>query len=89
MDKYLNEGELTEAEIITAACASARCVSRSSRVLRFGVQEQGRAGHARRRDPLLPSPADRPPVKGIDETRRKTPAWPTTRRRSRRWRSRS
>jgi elongation factor G len=38
---------------------------------------------------LLPSPADRPPVKGIDETRRKTLAWPTTRRRSRRWRSRS
>ena len=35
--------------------------------MRLGVQEQGRAGDARRGHRLLPAPVDRPPVKGIDE----------------------
>ena len=49
MDKYLNEGELTEAEIIDGLRdAHAEGRDRAG-VLRLGVQEQGRAGHARRR----------------------------------------
>jgi peptide subunit release factor RF-3 len=89
MDKYLNEGELTEARS-SPACASAPCASRSCPCSRFGVQEQGRAGHARRRDPAA-AVAGRPPAgaRASTKTTRKTLAWPTTRRRSRRWRSRS
>ena len=49
MDKYLNEGELTEAEIV--AWPARRAPLRVEIVPVFcgiGVQEQGRAGHARR-----------------------------------------
>ena len=41
MNKYLEGGELSEAEIMRGSAGHA---ARSSRALRFGVQEQGRAG---------------------------------------------
>jgi len=49
MNKYLEEGELSEEEIKQAAPAYHRFGNRSDDV-RHRLQEQGRAGHAGRRD---------------------------------------
>ena len=47
MEKYLEDGELTEDEI-TQACAAHAGERDRADAVRLGVQEQGRAGHARR-----------------------------------------
>jgi elongation factor G len=55
MDKYLNEGELTEAEIIVPVFCGSAFKNKGVQAMLDGVIN------------LLPSPADRPPVQGIDE----------------------
>ena len=59
MNKYLEGGDLTEAEIIKRACATRTIACEIQPMLcGTGVQEQGRAAHARRRD-RLPAVAGR------------------------------
>jgi elongation factor G len=66
MNKYL-ESAICRRPRSSPAFARARLLRHHSDVLRNRLQEQGRAGHARRGDPFLPAPSDRPPVKGMDE----------------------
>ena len=90
MNKYLEEGELTEAEIklglrtrtiageiVPMLCGSAFKNKGVQRMLDAVIE-------------FMPSPIDIPPVKGIDEDEKpRSRARPTTTRSSRRWRSRS
>ena len=90
MDKYLN-GASCPKPTSSPACARAHPEGGDrAGVLRLGVQEQGRAGHARRRD--QPAAVAGRPSAGAGHRRGRQgryPHRPTTRRRSRRWRSRS
>ena len=67
MNKYLDGGELTEAEIVAGIRAGTLVDVDHSGLLRHRVQEQGRPGDARRGRAAAAVAADRPPVKGIDE----------------------
>ena len=68
MDKYLNEGELSEDEIIAGMRDAHAERAKSSRC---SAAPRSRTRACRRCSTpsiqLLPSPADRPPVKGIDD----------------------
>ena len=92
LEKYLAGEELTLEEI-QRAIRKATCVRRDrAGALRRLVQEQGRAGAARRGHRLPPEPGGRPADQGAPPAARRDPgraAAPTTTSRSRRWRSRS
>jgi elongation factor G len=64
MDKYLSEGDLSEGDPQRLRERALR--SKSCRCSAARVQEQGRAGHARRRDAPAAVAGGRPPVKGVD-----------------------
>ena len=90
MDKYLNEGELSEDEIIDGLRARTLKVEIVPVFCGTAFKNKGVQAMLDGVIQLLPSPADRPPVQGIDEDDKEdTRKAPTTPRRSRRWRSRS
>ncbi|MEF9978549.1 MAG: elongation factor G [Thermomonas sp.] len=67
MDKYLNEGELTEAEIITGLRERTLRVEIVPVFAGSAFKNKGVQAMLDGVIQLLPSPADRPPVQGIDE----------------------
>ena len=90
MNKYLDGGELSEAEIVAGIRAGTLVDVDHSGLLRHRVQEQGRAGDARRGRAAT---CRRRPIvrrsRASTRTTRKTTAAPATTSRSRRSRSRS
>ena len=67
MDKYLNEGELSEAEIITGLRERTLRVEIVPVFAGSAFKNKGVQAMLDGVIQLLPSPADRPPVQGIDE----------------------
>ena len=67
MDKYLNEGELTEAEIVAGLRARTLKVEIVPVFCGSAFKNKGVQAMLDGVINLLPSPADRPPVQGIDE----------------------
>jgi elongation factor G len=88
MNKYLEEGDLTEDEIKLGL--RTRTIASEIQPMLCGTAFKNK-GVQRMLDAvieLMPSPVDIPPVPGTDEDEKpETPARPTTARSSRRWRS--
>ena len=90
MNKYLDGGDLTEAEIIAGIRAGTLATSIIPVFCGTAFKNKGVQAMLDAVVQLLPSPADRPPVKGIDEDDKEDHrAVPATTSRSRRSRSRS
>ena len=90
MNKYLEEGDLSEAEIKKASAHAYHRFGNRSDDVRHRVQEQGRASHAGRRD-RIPAVANghQASARAWTRTTSRPPVKPTTTRSSPRWRSRS
>ncbi len=67
MDKYLNDGELTEAEIVSGLRAGTLATSIIPVYCGTAFKNKGVQAMLDGVIQLLPSPSDRPPVKGIDD----------------------
>ncbi|MGI8560817.1 MAG: elongation factor G, partial [Luteimonas sp.] len=67
MDKYLNDGELTEAEIVAGLRAGTLATSIIPVYCGTAFKNKGVQAMLDGVIQLLPSPSDRPPVKGIDD----------------------
>ncbi len=67
MDKYLNDGELTEAEIVAGLRAGTLATSIIPVYCGTAFKNKGVQAMLDGVIQLLPSPSDRPPVRGIDD----------------------
>jgi elongation factor G len=89
MDKYLNEGELSEDEIVAGLRARTLKVEIVPVFCGSAFKNKGVQAMLDGVINLLPSPADRPPVQGINEDDKEDSRKASIPSRSRRWRSRS